>query len=45
MNDLLEILKKDMGRKYLTVSRKSVKVNMAKVIGLSRQELKTSKRA
>ena len=45
MNDLVEILKKDMGRKYLTVSRKSVKVNVAKVIGLSRQELKTSKRA
>lgn len=45
MNELIDILKKDMGRKYLTVSRKSVKVSSAKVIGLASQEMKTRKRA
>ena len=45
MIDLIDILKKDMGRKYLTVSRKDLKVNAAKVIGLSSGELKARKRA
>jgi RNA polymerase sigma factor (sigma-70 family) len=45
MNELIDILKKDMGRKYLSVSRKTIKVSAAKVIGLASQEMKTRKRA
>ncbi len=45
MNELIDILKKDMGRKYLTVSRKTGKTSVAKIIGIVSEDMNSRKRA